>query len=411
MMPVQRSIAIFSLFVALMLMPSLVAIGNLTAHGAQPLSVTAPLAKDLGGRFVSDVKAGEQVTLWMTVLGAQGGAQAFTAVVDIRDGNGISVHIAWVPGVAAADGRIDVSVPWTAQKSGVYSVRVFIITDFRQLEVLSTVKSTLFSVSKSAHAEISGIANFATKWDQVNYVAYFSLLDTEEKETPYDGKATLTIVDATDTVRFAGSVQISGNDFRSFQRERGDELRILAYVWNLPGISVDKGIGQGTAKLSFTAKDGSVFSASTPIELRQLSGKDIISAYDASYKKFATEVDETLVEGNFKVKLDSVGHFTHLEGGTSGEQVTHFRADFTITNLSSEDLPGPLRLYVVDDKSNQYNEVAYNWTMQSGANVDAFTTVSGYKLFDDVREGASWVKVVVIGLNNPDDVLEINVIL
>ncbi len=407
----QKSIAVFFLSIALMLMPTLISAGNHAAYGAQPLSITAPLAKDLGGRFVSDMKAGEEVTLWMNVFGLQEGSQSFTVVVDIRDGNGMSVLIAWTSGVVEANGKIDVSVPWTSPKAGAYTVRTFAITDFRGLEVLSTVRSTPFDVIKSAHAEISGIANFATKWDQVNYSVYFSLLDNEEKETAYDGKATLTIVDATDKILFAGSTEVSSSDYRTYQRERGDELRILAFVWNLPGTSVDKGIGQGTAKLSFTANDGSVFSATTPIELRQLSGEDIIKGYDAAYKKLATDVGDTIVEGNFKLELDRVGHFTHLDGGTTGEEVTHFRADFKITNLSSQDLPGPLQSYIVDDRSNRYNQVAYNWTMQSGANIDAFSTTSGYVMFSDVSVDAHWIKVFVVGLNSPEEVLEFSVFL
>ena len=406
----QRVILVFALSTA-MILPFQIITAPPAAYGAELLTITAPVAKDPSGRFVEQVNAGEMVILLMTVLGGGAADQPFTAIIDTRDNQDMSVHIAWVQGIAQQKGYSDVALPWSADEAGDYTIRTFIITGFDNLEVLSQVKSSPIKVSISARADISGIVNFATKWDEVNYVAYFSLLDTKGNEATYDGKATLSISDATEEVRYVSSVEVTKDDFRPYSREWGDELKILAYVWDFPASTVNKGVGQGTAKLTFSANDGSIFTASTPIELRQLSGVEIIKEYESIYQRYGTDVDQTAVEGNFKVTLKTIGHFTHLAGGTFGEEVTHFRADYTITNLSSEKLPGPVRLYVVDDKSIQYNEVQYNWTLQSGMEIDAFTTVSGYKLFEDLREDASWIKIVMVGLNNPEDVLEMNAIL
>jgi hypothetical protein len=172
---------------------------------------------------------------------------------------------------------------------------------------------------------------------------------------------------------------------------------------------VKKGIGPGTATLTFATENGSIFSAITPIELRQLPAEEIVIGYDNKYHKFATEVDDTIVEGNFKITLQSVGHFIHPAGDAPGQDVTHFRADFTITNLASKDLSTPTLYYIVDDRSVQHNEVAFNGTLQSGSTVEAFSTVSGYKLFDDMRADALWIKVVLVGLNTPEEFLEMHV--
>jgi hypothetical protein len=67
--------------------------------------------------------------------------------------------------------------------------------------------------------------------------------------------------------------------------------------------------------------------------------------------------------------------------------------------------------YIVDDKSVQLNEAVFNGTLQSGGTVETFSTVSGYKLFDDVRQDALWIKIVLVGLNTPDEVLEMHVTL
>jgi hypothetical protein len=407
-----RVFVIFSLFSVILLMPvSSQIMSAENAYGQEPLSITSPLVKDLGGRFVDQVSAGEEFTLVASVLSGGEADQPFVVLVDVRDGDDRSIHIGWVEGVAKREGKVDVSLPWVAQVSGTYKVRTFLISDFKKLQVLSSVKTSSVDVKPSARAEIKEIANFASKWDKVNYVVWFSFLDDKMNAIGYDGKAALSITDATGEVRYSASVQVTKNDFIMYERQRGDALKVLSYVWKFPATAVNKGIGQGVAKLTFTAADSSVFTSETPIELRQLSGEDIIRAYDYKYQLHGTDVDDTVVEGNFKVILDRVGHFTHLSNATSGEEVTHFRADFTITNLVSENQPSPARIYLVDDKGNRYDEVAYVGAMRPGAEIKAFSALSGYKVFNDLREDALWVKIVIVGLNAPDDILELHVTL
>ncbi|MCI0560789.1 MAG: hypothetical protein MN733_20085, partial [Nitrososphaera sp.] len=192
-------------------------------------------------------------------------------------------------------------------------------------------------------------------------------------------------------------------------RHWGDEQKILAYVWEFPAGVVKKGVGEGTAKLTFTAPDGNIFTALTPIELHQLAGDDIVQEYENIYQRSATNVDRTSVEDNFKLSLRRVGQYAHLAAGTSGAATTHFRADFEITSLSSEKEPLPVRFYIVDDRDNQYNEVAFNGTMQTGGDIDPHSSISGFKLFENVKEDASWIKIVIVGLNALDKVLELHV--
>ncbi len=405
---VQKGVAISALTFSLLLLPAL---AGSPVLGADQVSVTSPLVKDEGGRFAEQVAGGQKLTLITTILSGGAADRPFTAIVDVRDSSGISVHIAYVHGVARQDGKTDVALQWMAEYPDSYTIRTFILTGLDNPEILSEVKTGVINVLAPSRAEISSIANFAAKWDGVFYSVYFSLLDATQIQTSHEGKASLSIVDATGEVRYAGSVSVVKRDFRMYERERGDGQPILAYVWKISGLEVKKGIGPGTATLTFATENDSTFSAMTPIELRQLPEEEIARGYDNKYHKFATDVDETIVEGNFKITLQSVGHFIHPAKDIQGQEVTHFRADFTITNLASQDLSTPTLYYIVDDKSVLHNEVAFNGTLQSGGTVEAFSTVSGYKLFDDIRQEALWIKIVLVGLNTPEEVLEMHVTL
>jgi hypothetical protein len=404
---VQKGVAL-SILTLVLLLPALACRPIL---GADQLSVTAPLVKDEGGRFAEQVTGGQKLTLLTSILSGGVADRPFTAIVDVRDSAGISVHIAYVNGVAQQDGKTDVALEWVADYPDSYTIRTFILTGLDNPEILSEVKTGTISVLARSFAEISSVANFATKWDGVFYSVYFSLLDAKQVQTSHDGKASLSIADATGESRYVGSVSVAKSDFRMYERERGDGQPILAYVWKISGLEVKKGIGFGTATLTFATENDGTFSVTTPIELGQLPAEEIARGYDTNYHKFATDVDETVVEGNFKITLQSVGHFVHPAGSIPGQEVTHFRADFTITNLASQDLSTPTKYYIVDDKSVQHDEVAFNGTLQSGGTVEAFSTVSGYKLFDDISEDALWIKIVLVGLNTPEEVLEMHVTL
>ncbi|HEY8139642.1 MAG TPA: hypothetical protein VIE86_01000, partial [Nitrososphaera sp.] len=124
-MNVQKGVAISALTFSLLLLPAL---AGSPVLGADQVSVTSPLVKDEGGRFAEQVAGGQKLTLITTILSGGAADRPFTAIVDVRDSSGISVHIAYVHGVARQDGKTDVALQWMAEYPDSYTIRTFILT-------------------------------------------------------------------------------------------------------------------------------------------------------------------------------------------------------------------------------------------------------------------------------------------
>jgi len=112
--------------------------------GIDTIRVVAPVAKDVQGKTLSSVSAGQQVILSTTVVNNNDQSQPFAAIVEVRDSSGITVYLAWQTGTLNPNGRAEVGLSWTPGEAGNYEMRTFTVSEFMDPEILSPVaKSTI----------------------------------------------------------------------------------------------------------------------------------------------------------------------------------------------------------------------------------------------------------------------------
>jgi hypothetical protein len=400
----------------LLLIPVFSVLFSHDAHAITSSLFVSQSIKNINGKATQQINAGQQAMISVSVLNYDKADQPFTAIIDVRDDSNVSVHVEWVSGVAAPGGQTEAKLLWTAQDSGSYSVRTFVITGFENPEVISRVSSSHLMVTNSATLKdtfvpgnLTGISKFAAISSGGQYTVWFTLVDKNGKQTTYDGKATITITDSLGEQRYSRTFAVAKNDFVLFKPD--SSAANIAYVSKVSMLDVNRGLGTGTAVLTFTDSDGKIYYATFgPIEIYQVSGNQLAQDYEQKYIKIADNVGKVVVKENLKITLAKSGHFTHLANGTSGDDVTHYRADLTIENLGTTINSWPSRYVFIDDKSNEYD--AIGGTLHTGDAVPGFGKISGYLLFDDMSEGASWGNLILRGSNysvDPKDYFEFHI--
>jgi hypothetical protein len=403
----------------LLLMPLVSMLPIYNAYGITSSLFVSQSIKNTSGKAIQQLNAGQQAMISVRVLNHEASEQPFTTIIDVRDGNDVSVHIAWMSGTAEPGGHFDVELPWSAQESGSYMVRTFLITNLESPEVISGVSRSQLMVTESdtlkesfVAGNLSGIAKLAVISNGVQHKVWFTLVDQDGKQTTHDGRATIKITDSLGELRYTGTVPVEKSDFILFKPNEQSAANI-AYVWTVPMIDVKRGLGAGTAVLTFVSSDGKSYSAKFgPIEIYQAYGDELAQVYESQYNKFANDIGKSIVKGNFKITLVKAGQFTHLANTTSGDEVTHYRADLVIENAGDAVNSWPSEYLIVDDKSNEYNEMPYGATLHAGGIVPAHGKTRGYVLFEDVNVSASWATLILKGnnySNDPKDVLEFHI--
>lgn len=107
----------------------------------------APSVQDSSGVELDDVSAGQQVVLATIIINNVDEPTPFTALIEVRDSNDVTVYLAWQTGVLAAGGQSEVGLSWTPENPGDYTVRTFVISDLDNPRVLSLVVESDITVS------------------------------------------------------------------------------------------------------------------------------------------------------------------------------------------------------------------------------------------------------------------------
>jgi hypothetical protein len=104
--------------------------GTLTIGTAFPPLERAPAANarvvDAFGSSVAEVSSGQQVQIAADVSNGQSGDQAFAYLVQVQDGNGVTVSLAWITGSLTAGQSMSPALSWTPDASGSYTATVFV---------------------------------------------------------------------------------------------------------------------------------------------------------------------------------------------------------------------------------------------------------------------------------------------
>jgi len=109
---------------------SLTVASTLTIGTAFPPLERAPAANarvvDAFGSSVAEVSVGQQVQIAADVSNGQSGDQAFAYLVQVQDGDGVTVSLAWITGSLTAGQSMSPALSWTPSDSGSYTATVFV---------------------------------------------------------------------------------------------------------------------------------------------------------------------------------------------------------------------------------------------------------------------------------------------
>ena len=98
-------------------------------------TVTPPLERapaanarvvDAFGSSVAEVSVDQQVQIAADVANSQDKEQAFAYLVQVQDGNGVTVSLAWITGSLTAGQSMSPALSWTPSDSGSYTATVFV---------------------------------------------------------------------------------------------------------------------------------------------------------------------------------------------------------------------------------------------------------------------------------------------
>ena len=103
---------------------------TLTIGTAFPPLERAPAANarvvDAFGSSVAEVSVNQQVQIAADVSNGQSGDQAFAYLVQVQDGDGVTVSLAWITGSLTAGQSMSPALSWTPSDSGSYTATVFV---------------------------------------------------------------------------------------------------------------------------------------------------------------------------------------------------------------------------------------------------------------------------------------------
>jgi hypothetical protein len=122
-----------------------------TVGTAFPPLERAPAANarvvDAFGASVSSVSVDQQVQIAADVSNGQSGDQGFAYIVQVQDGDGVTVSLAWITGSLTAGQSMSPALSWTPSASGSYTATVFVWESVDNPTALSPTVSVDISVT------------------------------------------------------------------------------------------------------------------------------------------------------------------------------------------------------------------------------------------------------------------------
>ena len=123
---------------------------TLTIGTAFPPLERAPAANarvvDAFGSSVAEVSVNQQVQIAADVSNGQSSDQAFAYLVQVQDGDGVTVSLAWITGSLTAGQSMSPALSWTPSASGSYTATVFVWESVDNPTALSPTTSVSIDV-------------------------------------------------------------------------------------------------------------------------------------------------------------------------------------------------------------------------------------------------------------------------
>ena len=123
---------------------------TLTIGTAYPPLERAPAANarvvDAFGSSIAEVSVGQQVQIAADVSNGQSSDQAFAYLVQVQDGAGVTVSLAWITGSLTGGQSMSPALSWTPGDSGTYTATVFVWESVDNPTALSPTTSVSIDV-------------------------------------------------------------------------------------------------------------------------------------------------------------------------------------------------------------------------------------------------------------------------
>lgn len=117
------------------------------ATGTTTTTPSAPRLQDIRGQDLTEITAGSQAIITTTVTNNNAQPQAFVALVEVRDADGITVYLQWQTGTLNPNGSANIGLSWTPDAPGTYELRTFVISNLLNPSALSPVVTSTVTVS------------------------------------------------------------------------------------------------------------------------------------------------------------------------------------------------------------------------------------------------------------------------
>lgn len=115
--------------------------------GINATTPSPPMLQNLQGEDLIRIDAGQLGILTTEIKNNNAREQPFTALVEVRSTENVTVYLQWQAGTLLSNGTTMIGLSWTPEESGSYQVRTFVISDFESPRPLSTVVTSEVDVT------------------------------------------------------------------------------------------------------------------------------------------------------------------------------------------------------------------------------------------------------------------------
>jgi len=102
---------------------------------------------DAFGNSLGEISVDQQVQITADLANGQDREQAFAYLVQVQDGNGVTVALAWISGVLAPGQSFSPALSWTPTESGTYAISAFVWESVDNPTALSPSITTSINVN------------------------------------------------------------------------------------------------------------------------------------------------------------------------------------------------------------------------------------------------------------------------
>lgn len=104
----------------------------------QKIEITDTRFMDHTGKILQQITAEKKVTISSVIQNHMSTNQPYSYIVQVKDSDGFTVTLSWISGNVEAQRSASVAVPWTPDKSGEYTIEIFLWQDmFKPVPLLS----------------------------------------------------------------------------------------------------------------------------------------------------------------------------------------------------------------------------------------------------------------------------------